>query len=116
MLHAVYTTLGFYLPTAGFQDDGNILLFHYALSIYSKSHEALDVLKANASGREISDGYPKYAYVYTPFLGNQGIKTLVLRLYSGNSGCFSIFFSNIGIPDTFKIKKVMMSGPIIPTM
>ena len=50
----------------------------------------------------------------TYLLGNQGRNTLVLLLYSAKSGFSAIFFSSIGIPETFKIKMVIVRGPMIP--
>ena len=47
------------------------------------------------------------------FFGGMGINMLVLFLYAIKSGFLCIFFSSIGIPDTFVIKKVIVNGPII---
>ncbi len=52
-------------------------------------------------------------YFNYPSLGGRGINALVLFLYSANSGFCSIFFSSIGIPETFKMRYVIVIGPMI---
>jgi len=49
---------------------------------------------------------------YEFFLGGKGKKALVFFLYASKLGFPSYFFSNIGMPETFKIRKVMVRGPI----
>lgn len=44
------------------------------------------------------------------FLGNLGRKELVFLIYSRYSGLVRYFFSNKGIPETFKSSVVIMIG------